>query len=195
MNPAEIAIVILASGRSRRFGTQDKLMADLLGQPMAMHSAKLAIAMQAHTIVATVAWDNEPLAELYSGMGIAVVNNSDADSGQGTSLALGVQHILDMPVHAVLVMLADMPFVTSGHLTSLMDCLGDGDAAASTCEGVLMPPILFARSAFNTLAALEGDKGGKAVLKTLPRIVEVEMSAHEATDIDTVEMLRGHLRS
>ncbi len=184
-----IAAVVLASGFSQRFGANDKLLAHLSGQPLAAYSAALVSAMPFRSTTAIVPAGKPKLMQLYRDAGIEPLENHNADLGQGASLALAINHIKDSSVDAALILLADMPFVTAGHLKKLADRMEDHNAVASRHDGVPQPPLLFARSTFQALTTLSGDKGGKALLATLDNTQSVDMPAHEATDIDTPEAL------
>jgi molybdenum cofactor cytidylyltransferase len=189
VNLNRVAAVILASGFSQRFGADDKLLSDLNGQPLAAYSAALVSALPFHSATAIVPARNTRLMQLYKGAGIEPVENHNADLGQGASLALAITHIKDSSVDAALILLADMPFVTSGHIRQLASRMDDHDAVASTHDDVPQPPLLFAGSTFEALAMLSGDKGGKAFLATLRNKTFVDMPSREATDIDTPEAL------
>lgn len=189
MNLNRVAAVILASGFSQRFGADDKLLSDLNGQPLAAHSAAVVSALPFHSATAIVPANNIRLIQLYDDAGIEPVQNHNADLGQGASLALAINHIKNTPVDAALILLADMPFVTAAHIKKLADRMDDRDAVASRHGDVPQPPLLFARSTFEALATLSGDKGGKAFLATLSNTAFVDMAAREATDIDTPEAL------
>ncbi|MEO0961515.1 MAG: nucleotidyltransferase family protein [Pseudomonadota bacterium] len=189
MNLDRIAAVILASGFSQRFGTNDKLLSDLDGQPLAAHSAAQVSTLPFHSATAIVPAGNSQLIRLYKDAGIEPVENDNAALGQGASLALAINHIRKRPVDAALILLADMPFVTPGHIQKLAGCMDDHDAVASRHNDVPQPPLLFARSTFDALVTLSGDKGGKAFLATLRNKAFVDMPSREATDIDTPEAL------
>ncbi len=184
-----VAAIILASGFSQRFGTDDKLLAPLNGRPLAAHSADLISGLPFQSAIAVVPAENSKLLGLYKAANIETVPNPHADKGQGASLALAINHIKGAPIDAALIMLADMPFVSAAHIKALINRMDGHDAVASKHGGVLQPPLLFARSTFDDLTALSGDKGGKAFLATLGNRAFVDMPAHEATDIDTPEAL------
>lgn len=189
MNLDRVAAVILASGFSQRFGTEDKLLAPLNGRPLAAHSATLISSLPFQSTIAIVPAGNTRLLRLYEGAGIEVTQNHNADNGQGASLALAISHIEKLPVDAALILLADMPFVSAAHIAALAECMDDHDAVASRYNEVLQPPLLFARCTFDELAALSGDKGGKAFLATLDHKAFVDIPSREATDIDTPDAL------
>ncbi len=189
MSLADVAIIILASGLSQRFGTRDKLLAPLNGQPMATFTANLVSGLDAGKAISVVPADNPHLASIYADAGIELVLNPSPEKGQGASLALGIAGIQGLPVAAALVLLADMPFVTPSHIQAVVAALDNHDAVASRYKGVILPPVLFARKTFGTLTRLTGDKGGRAVFENLSKTACVDMPERDATDIDTPQAL------
>ena len=55
------AIVLLASGLSRRYGRRDKLLANLGGKPLLEHSARVVAGVQALTRVAVCPSDRHEI--------------------------------------------------------------------------------------------------------------------------------------
>ncbi len=112
------------------------------------------------------------------GFGALMLEPSGAP--QSRSLAIGVGAAQAMDARAVLVALADMPLVTSGHIEALVASF-DGKLIASSAAGRPMPPAIFAASYFPALGKLSGDRGAASLLAGAPSIA---ISAAEALDID-----------
>ena len=166
-----IFAIVLAAGLSRRFGEGDKLMAPLQGQPLAAHIADTIASMDLAGRIAVCRAENGALAELFRQRGFSVVANRDSMAGQSSSLRLGVAAAQKGGADAVMVCLADMPFVRPRHLSDLIG-LGHTDLAASMSEdgGPPMPPAVFARHHFAALAALTGDGGARTLLRQAPTL-------------------------
>lgn len=82
-----VAAVLLAAGRSTRFGREDKLAAPLSGVPLALHAARrLAVLPVAARIVVA-----GPAPLDYGGEGFVTVHNARPEAGLGHSIALGVE--------------------------------------------------------------------------------------------------------
>lgn len=199
MTPKDLAVLLLASGTSARFGKGDKLTAPLHGKPLVMHAADTILSCQFGFSFAVVAAGNHTCMEMLKTAGITVRQNMHPEDGQGASLALGVREVSKTSAAGVLVMLADMPFVRPQHLTLLCEKIGDADAAVSIAGDDIhsrkrMPPVLFARSAFEQLSVLEGDKGAKILVEVLPSVVETPLSDEEAIDIDTPYDLKAAMQ-
>lgn len=189
IDAANIAAVLLAAGQSRRFGADDKLLAPLAGEPLALHAARRIVELAPGRRIAVCPDGDGALATMLSRLGFDIIVNADAASGLSQSLALGIAAAARGPERAALVCLADMPFVGTGHLQRLLTrfdpiaapvvASSDGDAA--------MPPALFARALFDRLRASEGDRGGKALLADAALVTA---AAGELADIDRPADLR-----
>lgn len=161
-----VAAVLLAAGRSRRFGDDDKLLAPLAGMPLALHAAaRIADLAPARRIAVCAAADGA-LARHLAALGFEIIVNPDEAAGLSRSLAVGIAEAARGPETAALVMLADMPFVTAAHLRALLARFDPAETpvVASSDGATAMPPALFARSLFDPMQAGVGDRGGKALL-------------------------------
>ncbi|PZD96092.1 hypothetical protein DNH61_09255 [Paenibacillus sambharensis] len=125
------------------------------------------------------------------------VECKDASSGIGHSIRAGMEWLLGRQggheLEAVLVMLADQPFIRRDTLQNYLDRL-DSDPAldyvAGCYQGQMMPPVLWGGRCFPELMKLHGDEGARRLL-TSGRWngSRVELESHEALDVDTPEQL------
>ena len=185
---AEDAVaILLAAGRSRRLG-RDKLIAEFAGRPVIDHIAETLAGLPfARRIAVTPADDNARAERLaVFGDAFAVIRNSDPDAGQGASLACAAAQVSAAPV---VVILADMPFVTVDHIGRLLAALPDHPRGAAITAGddVRMPPVAFATGWLPDLAALSGDRGARALLADAAHVAEVAAPARMLIDLDTEE--------
>ena len=88
------------------------------------------------------------------------------EEGINGSLRTGLA-ALPADVQAVVVMLADMPFVTTDMLVTLVQRFRSGSAplVISEYDGVNAPPMLYDRSLVPELLALSGEGGGREVVR------------------------------
>ncbi|WP_089216830.1 nucleotidyltransferase family protein [Sphingopyxis indica] len=188
IEPEAIAAVLLAAGRSQRFGARDKLAEPLGGVPLALHAARRIADLDAGVRIAVCA-EESPLAGEFARLGFAIKVNAEPELGLSHSLALGIEAAAVAGARAALVLLGDMPFVRTDHLRALLAGFDPDEApvVASAREGIAMPPALFARSLFDTLRDSSGDRGGRALLGAA-RLVAAP--AAELADIDRPADLR-----
>ncbi|TKD53226.1 nucleotidyltransferase family protein [Sphingomonas baiyangensis] len=186
--PEATALVLLAAGRSQRFGDLDKLDQPYLAEPLAFHVVTALEAVPFARRIAVVSGTRLD----FGARGYEVVRNERADDGQGHSLALCVAAARAAEASAVLVALADMPRVTATHIYRLLDAAEGDDAVVASSDGVRpMPPALFGAGWFDRLEALEGDAGARRIIAGGRHIVT---SPAELVDIDTpadLEALRA----
>lgn len=97
-----------------------------------------------------------------------IIKCSTAHEGQSESLRCGIQRAQANHADAVIVMLADQPFITVQMIEEMIACTKDNPTCrfvATTYEQSIMPPVLFSSSMYNELLTLRGDKGARAILQ------------------------------
>jgi len=178
------AAVILAAGQARRFGG-DKLAAELKGRPVIGHVLD-AVAQFPFDVVICVMRPDSGLVDHLKDRTIIPVVNLEAEQGMGTSLAAGVG-ALPPQVDAAFICLGDMPGIpadTFGRMVAEMAASG-ADIVVPVHDGQQGHPVLFARHCFADLAALTGDTGGRALIRSgRYTVATVEGSAGILRDID-----------
>ncbi|WP_221469601.1 nucleotidyltransferase family protein [Cohnella nanjingensis] len=146
----------------------------------------------ARPVIAVVRPD-DPLDWLDGASGeVRAVPCPEAERGMSHSIRRGLREAMDADADAILVALADQPFVHAACLRGLAATAAADpalDFVACRYAGYDAPPALFRRSMFPALAALEGDKGARALLTDEAfrgRCVAVT-EAERALDVDTPE--------
>lgn len=155
--------ILLAAGRSRRFGS-DKLLHPLPdGTPIALASAQMLHAAL-HRMVAVVRPDNKALITLFLEHGIEVVFANHADSGMGASLAAGVA--ATAKASGWLVALADMPFIRPQTIRLVSNALERGAGlAAPNYQGRRGHPVGFSELYRESLLNLNGQEAARSLLQ------------------------------
>lgn len=190
MKGESFGAIILASGLSSRFENGNKLLSLLDKTPLAQHVAARVQQLDLRAVVAVVPADEPDLQSLFQSMAIMTVSNSEPARGQGHSIALGAAALADADLEGLFVLLADMPFVSTAHLFDMIDLLPGQEAVVSQVSDRAQPPVLFAKSVFEQLAPLTGDRGGRDLIAGLDAVASVNLSPDDALDIDTVEALQ-----
>jgi molybdenum cofactor cytidylyltransferase len=165
--PRRVDAVVLAAGLSARFGG-DKLLHPLAGKPLGAHIATTLAGLPLAARFAICPLDATARRELFQRHGFEIVDNPYPERGMGTSLALGARHALETGADAMLVCLADMPYVTAEHLMAMMGV--SARVVATESEGVRSPPAVFSREVLPELAALTGNHGARALLESAATI-------------------------
>ena len=184
-----IAGILLASGASRRFGS-DKLLAPLGTRAVIQWSADaLGSSVDALYVVVPVA--SEALMRTLGEVPVRWVTNGEAHTGMSSSIRAGIA-ALDAGTEAAIVALGDQPLVDHAVVARLVArwCEGGARAVAPLYEDGRGHPVLFDASLFPALLALEGDRGARAVLDALgDDIALVPIEGRAPADVDTTAAL------
>lgn len=193
----KVAAVILAAGRASRFGPTSKLLAPLAGRALISHVAQAACAARLDARVAVVAPDSPLPQVLAHYAGIATVVNDRAEDGLSSSLRTGIAALAG-DVDGVVILHGDMPLVSAALLDALRRAFETSGGSAivypAARDGRQGNPVLWPRALFDELRALDGDRGGKALLAAYadrhrPVIVEGDHARAAFTDVDTIDDL------
>lgn len=159
---ADFAVALLAAGQGVRFGG-DKLLADFGGEALGLKAARTLTGISCGWNFAVCRPESD-LVDQYSDMGFRVIANERSEEGQARSLHLAVEAAMQTDAKALLVALADMPFVSIAHLAALVSAY-DGTIIASGDSHNSMPPVIFPRDKWDELLATSGDSGARILLK------------------------------
>jgi len=161
-----IAALVLAAGQSRRMGADNKLLADLGGQPMLRRAVEAAVASQASPVLVVTGHEAGAVARVLDGLDVGVVHNPAFAEGLSASLRAGIA-ALPADADGALVMLGDMPRIGAGHLDRLIAAFNPVEGRAicvPVFRGKRGNPVLFARSLFEDMRTLAGDVGARHLI-------------------------------
>jgi molybdenum cofactor cytidylyltransferase len=161
-----IAGVVLAAGTSSRMG-QNKLFMELDGEPLVRRVVGRAAAAGVDPLIVVLGHEAERVQRALEGIQYLPVVNAEYERGVTSSLRAGIHAAAGTPARAAVVVLADMPFVTSAMIATLVEKYRRSEAplVISDYQGVNAPPMLYDRSLFEELAVPEGHGCGKQVVK------------------------------
>jgi molybdenum cofactor cytidylyltransferase len=180
------AAIVLAAGRSRRFGRADKLRATLRGRSLFAHV--LCHARASGSVRVLVVGGPKP----RRGAGdrrIVRLRAPRADVGIGTSLSAALAALRPIE-REVVIFLADMPFAAVAHGLRLTAGV---DAARPIVDGRPGHPVL-TRTLVARALCRAGDEGLAQGLRRLPTALVPGQSGN-LVDIDTLpDFRRARLR-
>lgn len=179
-------IAILAAGEGRRFGGA-KLDVTVAGRSLGRFALESALGLGAVRPLIVVNGVAPDFARRACEEGVAeLIVNFRAHEGLATSVSLAAQRATASNSRALLLMLADMPMVSSATLQRLAASAFPGrPAAVRHADGYPGIPACFTSDYFATLQDLEGDRGAGALLREADAISLIEVAAAELSDIDT----------
>ena len=202
---AKIAGIYLAAGQSRRMG-RPKLSLELApGNRLGSRALAAMLACPEVAEIVAVVRPDDPLlwaegAETASASGrLRFAPCPEAAEGMSRSVRRGLAEALAGTPEAILVVLADQPFITADLLSSLAAAYEADptlDFVACRYGALAHPPVLLGRSMFDAAMMLEGDAGARKLLSDPRRrgaLVEAESEAAFA-DIDSESDLAAAIR-
>jgi molybdenum cofactor cytidylyltransferase len=159
-----VAGIILAAGAATRMGRPKQLL-DWGGQPLVAVAAEQALAAGLAPLLVVVGAAADDVTAALGGLPVQSVPCAEYASGQSASLRAGIA-ALGAEVAAVVVLLADQPFVTAAIVEALVTEWRASGAAivAPVYRGVRGNPVLFDRAVWGELLAVTGDKGAREVI-------------------------------
>jgi molybdenum cofactor cytidylyltransferase len=192
-----IAAVVLAAGESSRLG-RPKQLVTFRGRSLLRGAVDAALGAGCSPVVVVLGAQADRVRSEVESLEVRVVVNPAWSEGMSRSVRAGVALLdsEDAQVEAVVLASCDQPALSADVLRRLIEAYrGRKDPAATmaACSyaGVLGVPALFARDEFGRLAALEGDRGARDLLRQrADRVVRIPWP-EGARDVDTPEDLQG----
>jgi molybdenum cofactor cytidylyltransferase len=195
--PAEparrFAALLLAAGRSTRMGGASKLLADLGGMAIVRRAAEALVAGGAAPLIVVTGHLASGVAGALEGLAVRLVHNPRFADGMAGSLAAGLAAVPE-GCAGVVVALGDMPLVRPADIARVLaayDPAARREIVVPVWEGRRGHPVLWPARLLPELAAVEGDRGGRAVMARNADVLHEVAATDEGVliDIDTPEAL------
>jgi molybdenum cofactor cytidylyltransferase len=178
--------LVLAAGGSKRLGQPKQLLA--YGSATLLdHVLNTARACPFDQLICVIGGG---AGEIKTGVdlgGVDLVENDFFGDGCSSSIAIALTEVAER-CEVLVLMLGDQPGVTVATVSKLLAGRGDAALAACAYEDGRGHPLAFARSTFDELSSLHGDKG---VWKLLDRagdeVADVPVGGLIPRDVDTWE--------
>lgn len=204
-HPLHIGIVLLTGGESKRMGCNKQLLPwrgktvldAVCGALQRGWGGDVVSCMSCILpFVAVTGTEHKRLEPIVTRYGFEAVQNPHPEHGQGSSIAMGVHHLIEaspIPLDGILCSVADQPLLTDGVVHQIMQAFSDNFHPKT----IVVPhygvnyesgnPVLFGSHWFTALQHIEGDKGGKTIIRGAGRahVVKVWISDDVGDDMDT----------
>ncbi|MEP6903247.1 MAG: nucleotidyltransferase family protein, partial [Actinomycetota bacterium] len=159
------------------------------GKSLLRRAAETALQSIYKPVVVVLGANFEKIRTEIEDLPVEIVFNKDWPSGLSSSIKTGIENLLKIApnVAAVMITLADQPFVTANHINLFAEKFYQSDnliiaAEYNKTRGV---PALFASEAFADFNELSGDKGAKIIMETRREKLSTINLPEAAFDIDT----------
>ena len=204
-----IGLVLLAAGQSRRMGTNKQLL-PWRGKTIldaVCHALQIgwkrtnpSWSLETYPLVVVIGGDHD-IDRIASSYGFSITHNSRSDLGQGTSIALGVQYLVNtFGTHfldGIICSVSDQPLLDSMVIEKLIASFQQH--RDETNRTIVVPkygptqhsgnPVLFGAHWFEALQHIEGDQGGRTIIRAAGHnfVEYVSIIPEWGFDIDTPE--------
>ena len=204
-----IGVVLLAAGQSRRMGNnkqllpwREKTILDAVCHALQVGWEQINSSwnLEAYPMVAVTGGDHD-IDCIASSYGFSITHNSRSDLGQGTSIALGVQYLVNTfdthPLDGIICSVSDQPLLDSMVIEKLIASFQQH--RDETNRTIVVPkygttqhpgnPVLFGAHWFEALQHIEGDQGGRTIIRGAGHnfVEYVSIIPEWGFDIDTPE--------
>lgn len=181
----KIGLILLAAGLSRRFGPENKLLHPVQGKPMYLYALERLERLQSEDISLVVVTNTPEICAQCRSRQIVAVPSPQASQGISHSIRAGLDALPGMD--AVLFFVADQPGLRTDTIRRLIQQCVEREAPLGCLSGSegWGNPGWFSSPFFSQLQALEGDQGGRRILRKYPELVcTVEAEPSELVDLD-----------
>ena len=183
--------VILAAGRSARFGTPKQLL-KLNNRPMVELVLDNALKSRLQRIVLVLGCQHQSILKLLGKKvhhpRLKIVVNHSFREGLSSSLHCGLNAVRRKS-EAVMFLLADQPLADAGMINLLLENFqaSDKGICVPVYQGKRGNPTIFRKSYYDKLMMIKGDRGGRRLIKVhIEDVLEVQVYTPTCFwDIDT----------
>ena len=151
------AAIILAAGAATRMGEPKQLL-PFGHTTLIQHALEQATGAGFDRVAVVVGAHAAQIIDAIGGIGVEVVHNQVWETGMGSSLVAGLQHLLQSGSNPeyVALLLADQPLVRAAHLAAMRRLAEESQSpiVAARYGGTLGVPAFFHHALFPELAAL-----------------------------------------
>jgi len=178
--------VLLAAGSGTRFtGSHHKLLSLINGQTIISHSLTTMIGadLDGYIVVSGALDISRHIGDVEE------VHNADWKTGQRSSVITAMKFARTHGYDAIVVGLADQPFLTSQAWSNVVS--STSPIAVATYNGIRGNPVRLHSSVWDTFENLEADPdaGARTLIRLHPELVREVACEGNSADIDTTEDL------
>jgi molybdenum cofactor cytidylyltransferase len=184
-----VAGIVLAAGTSTRMG-HNKLFVELEGETLVYRTVRRVADAGLDPVIVVVGHESERVRDAIGTLPCRLVLNPDYLRGVNSSLRVGIRAASEAAARAAVVVLGDMPLVTTSMIETLVITYRQSrpPLVISDYDGVNAPPMLYDRCLFDELAMSEGQGCGKHVVKRHRHEAQsLSWPAEALTDLDVPE--------
>lgn len=198
MDAATCPIIILAAGASTRMGRPKQLLR-IGNQTFLERTIHFAEKANCYPIMVVLGANKDIILPTLVNHNIEIVWNKNWREGMGTSLKVGIDHLVTTyPKSAqVIVSVCDQPYLDEVIFSKLINTFHstETELVVSKYEDrTLGVPALFSKSLFPKLQALDKDQGARKIIRQYPGEKREISFPKGSIDLDTPEAYQQFLK-
>ena len=159
--------IVLAAGKSIRFGAANKLLTNVYSKPLIFHVVNEICKSEINNIYVISGSDHKKINQILNKSRVKVIKNNNYNDGINSSISFGVKK-LDKQSPSVMICLADMPLLRTKDYNNILNFeKNKGDESSIIVpfyNGRRGNPVIFGCHFYNELSLLKGDEGGKKLI-------------------------------
>ena len=183
----KVSVLILAAGNASRMGKAKQLL-PFKNTSLLEHAIHNALESKADNVFCVLGAHANVIINHVGKSKVDFIYNPDWKQGLSTSIISGINYVqsLESIPDAVLVMLADQPFVDSKYIDLMIATFFEktNTIVASQYKYNKGVPAIFPKEYYQTLLELKGDKGARSLLNNKKLNVVPVFSKSEKTLVD-----------
>jgi len=194
--PAFVSAILLAAGESKRMG-EPKLLLPLGSGTILGYTTDNLLSSRVDEVIVVLGAEAQEMEKAIVGKPVRVVFNPDYRQGMSTSLIAGLKQVSSR-AHRIMVALSDQPLIDKRTYNRLIE------ESLNSGKGIVIPtyqarrgnPIIFAVGYKEELLRLEGDVGGREIVKRHPDdVLEVAVDSESVIiNINTMDDYYSRLK-
>ena len=196
-----IATLFLAAGASRRMGQSKQLLKIKDNQTLIEHSILAAKKSASQHITVVLGANALRIQKVLSRQitGINMVINKNWEKGMGSTLSVGLQHLLEQApnLDAIIISVSDQPYLSTTIFDQLIEqyTLTQKPIICADYGHKLGVPALLDKQFFPKLLALQADEGARGIIRSNRTLVASIPFPKGAIDLDTPQAYQAYLEN
>lgn len=170
--------IILAAGKSTRYGEKNKLLQEINEKPIISHVVGTAAQSLLSDTTIILGHEHDSVSNAIDPNWPDITVNEEYKKGQSTSVASGVNAAKRHDADAVVILLGDMPAVSAPSVNKLIHMYEktEYEILAASYSNTRGNPVLFDKQYFEDLCNTTGDVGGRQLISPGNKAILVETS-------------------
>jgi molybdenum cofactor cytidylyltransferase len=186
-----ISAIIMASGFSKRMG-ENKLLMKYNNKFLIEYTLDVISKCSFNDKIIVTQYKR--IKEIGEKLNFKVVINEHANKGQSESIKLGIENCKVSEGYMFFV--GDQPLLEGKDIEKLIEVFNEDTSyiVIPQCKGKCGNPVIYPKKYKKDILNLEGDKGGKSIIKSSDKIKYVNVCEDTLFDIDYIDDFNNLLK-